>query len=135
MRYPKAVEPMDTTLKGLRFVTEFMDLKSVDVSYSSDKKSFDAAAILRSTYHSTFLERDLASLPEPAEELEEDLQLDQAPGRARRGAGPTRSSTGASLTTSRTRRTDSTTTTSSSSSPLSCALRSTPRSASVASPS
>jgi len=91
VRYPKAVKPMDETLKGLRFTTEFLDLKSVDVSYSSDKKSFDAVAILRSTYHSTFLERDLASLPEPepAEELEEDLQPDPAPGagRARRGAG------------------------------------------------
>ena len=50
-------------LRGLRFTVEFMDLLDVDVSFSEDKKSFDARAVLRSTYHRAFLERGLASLP------------------------------------------------------------------------
>lgn len=70
-----------------------MDLRSVDVTFSEDKKSFDARAILRSTYHLSFLERGLSSLPaeeaeEPAGEEEEEPAALGA-GRARRSAAAT----------------------------------------------
>eukprot|EP00966_Prymnesium_polylepis_P202843 4699531-Prymnesium_polylepis.2 len=69
-----------------------VDLVEVDVSYSLDKKSFDARAVLRSTYHAAFLQRGLASLPEP--EPEEELEAEPEPEattapRARRAAAPT----------------------------------------------
>ena len=51
----------------MEWLVEYFDILDVDVSYSKDKKSFDARAVLRSTYHRAFLERGLASLPKPAE--------------------------------------------------------------------
>ena len=54
---------MRTSLNGLRFRAEYLDLLQVDVSYSLDSKSFDARAVLRSTYHTAFLQHGLASLP------------------------------------------------------------------------
>ena len=56
---------MRKSLNGMRFCVEFFDLLEVDVSFSADKKSFDATAVLRSTYHTAWLERGLASLPAP----------------------------------------------------------------------
>jgi hypothetical protein len=68
VRYPTASKPITESLRGIQWVVEYFDILDVDVSYSNDKKSFDARAVLRSTYHRAFLERGLASLPEPAEE-------------------------------------------------------------------
>ena len=66
IRYPVSRQPISESLKGLRFNVEFFDLLPVDVTFSADKKSFDACAILRSTYHTSFLQRGLASLPAAA---------------------------------------------------------------------
>ena len=69
---------------------EYFDLLEVDVTYSTDKKSFDARAVLRSTYHTAFLERGLATLPEHAPAPADALAPVAAPApaaRARRAAG------------------------------------------------
>ena len=58
MRYPTFKEDPAVSLAGLRMRVEYFDLLSVDVTYSQDKKSFDARAILRSTYHQAFVERN-----------------------------------------------------------------------------
>ena len=65
VRYATTRKPISESLSGLRFRVEFFDLVPVDVTFSADQKSFDARAILRSTYHTAFLERGLASLPQP----------------------------------------------------------------------
>ena len=65
---------MTKSLNGLRFRCEYFDLVEVDVSYSLDKKSFDARAVLRSTYHTAFLQHGLASLPEPQPEEEPEAE-------------------------------------------------------------
>lgn len=57
---------LSETLSGVRIANEYFDLKEVDVSLSKDKKSFDATAILKSTYHASFLERGLATLQREA---------------------------------------------------------------------
>ena len=59
----------------MRWTTEYLDIRKVDVTYSKDKKSFDANAVLRSTYHAAFLERGLASLPEQTAAAEVCLLL------------------------------------------------------------
>ena len=76
VRYPTFKEDPAVSLAGLRMRVEYFDLLSVDVTYSQDKKSFDARAILRSTYHQAFLERNLASLPDPDED-EDDADDEQ----------------------------------------------------------
>lgn len=63
VRYPTFSGDPTVSLAGLRMQVEYFDLVEVDVSYSADKKSFDANAVLRSTYHTANLERGLASLP------------------------------------------------------------------------
>jgi len=63
LRYPTFSGDPKHSLSGLRFSVEYLDLLQVDVSYSADKKSFDARAVLISTYHTAYLERGLASLP------------------------------------------------------------------------
>ena len=68
IRYPTAPRGISASLHGISWRVEYFDLLDVDVSYSHDRKSFDARAVLRSTYHRAFLERGLASLPEPVEE-------------------------------------------------------------------
>ena len=88
VRYPTAPKRITESLRGVRWSVEFLDLLDIDVSYSADKKSFDARAVLRSTYHRAFLERGLASLPEPADEEEAEGEAPQplGAGRARRAA-------------------------------------------------
>ena len=73
-------------LAGLRVHCEYFDLLEVDVAFSKDKKSFDARAVLRSTYHFAFLQRGLASLPPPPPEPEpaEPTAEQQRPRRGRR---------------------------------------------------
>jgi hypothetical protein len=91
-RYPMALTPITESLRGIQWMVEFFDILDVDVSYSNDKKSFDARAVLRSTYHRAFLERGLASLPEPAEAEEEEEAQPPPPlgaDRARRAAPAT----------------------------------------------
>ena len=63
VRYPVFGGDPKQSLSGFRVRAEYFDLLEVDVTFSSDKKSFDANAVLRSTYHTAFLERGLASLP------------------------------------------------------------------------
>ena len=89
--------PIGDTLRGLRHTVEFRDLLHVDVSFSADKKSFDARAILRSTYHRAFLERRLASLP-AATDQEGEQDVTGPTGRARRGATPAEASPTAEIT-------------------------------------
>ena len=67
VRYPTTPKPITESLCGIRWSVEYLDILDIDVSYSADKKSFDARAVLRSTYHRAFLERGLASLPAAAE--------------------------------------------------------------------
>ena len=94
LRYPVVKGPINESLQGLRFTTEYFDLREVDVSYSTDSKSFDARAILRSTYHRSFLDRELASLPKPTlveKDGEEEPEISPRPqslgaDRARRAA-------------------------------------------------
>ena len=75
VRYPAAPQPITVSLGGIRWTTEYLDIRKVDVTYSKDKKSFDANAVLRSTYHAAFLERGLASLPEQTAAVEVCLLL------------------------------------------------------------
>ena len=91
MRYPTCPKPITENLRGIRWSVEYLDILPIDVKLSADKKSFDARAVLRSTYHQAFLDRGLASLPEPAEEEEEEEQGVDVPQplgaqRARRAA-------------------------------------------------
>ena len=92
VKYPTFRGDMTDSLNGLRFRCDYFDLVEVDVSYSLDKKSFDARAVLRSTYHTTYLQRGLASLPEPEPEPEEEESDEEeeaaAAPRARRGRAP-----------------------------------------------
>jgi hypothetical protein len=88
VRFPTAPKPITESLRGIRWSVEFLDILPVDVTCSKDKKSFDARAILRSTYHQAFLERGLASLPEPVEEEPEPAPPQPlGAGRVRRAAG------------------------------------------------
>ena len=90
VRYPTTTRPITESLGGIKWLTEFFDILDVDVTYSADKKSFDATAVLKSTYHAAFLERDLASLPEPEPEMGEEMGEETAAplgaDRARRAA-------------------------------------------------
>ena len=55
VRYPIAPRPITESLSGVKWRTEFLDILDVDVAFSKDKKSFDATAVLKSTYHTAFL--------------------------------------------------------------------------------
>ena len=84
MRYPFMRGDMKQSLAGLRMQNEYFDLLEVDTSFSLDEKSFEGRGVLRSTYHTAFLERGLASLP-PALPTPEPLEP-AAEARARRAA-------------------------------------------------
>ena len=90
VRYPNTARPITESLCGIKWNNEYFDILEVDVTYSKDKKSFDATAVLKSTYHTAFLERDLASLPEPEPEMGEEMGEETAAplgaDRARRAA-------------------------------------------------
>ena len=93
VRYPIAPRPITESLSGVKWRTEFLDILDVDVAFSKDKKSFDATAVLKSTYHTAFLSRGLASLPgpKPEPEMEEEMEEEEmvtplGAGRARRAA-------------------------------------------------
>ena len=87
VKYPVCRGDMTKSLNGLRFTCEYLDLVEVDVRYSLDKKSFDARAVLRSTYHTTYLQRGLASLPEPEPEPEPEPDGGLAEATRARSAG------------------------------------------------